>query len=96
MENASPDKAALRRARITALVFAALTILSLLLLVYASIQKAQSERLMLEVMECEKKYNEVASQLEQEKVRAQEDFRRAERLYQEAKALEEQARQNTK
>jgi ABC-type bacteriocin/lantibiotic exporter with double-glycine peptidase domain len=96
MENVSPDKAALKRSRVTALVFAALTILSLLLLVYAFIQKAESERLMVEVTECKKNYEEVVSQLEQEKVRAEEDFRRAERLYQEAKALEEQARQNTK
>lgn len=96
MENASPDKAALRRARITALVFAALTILSLLLLVYAFIQKAESERLMLEVIECEKKYNEVASQLEQEKVRAEENFKHAEAVYARAKALEEEARQSKK
>lgn len=96
MEHTSPDKTALRRARITALVFAALTILSLLLLVYAFIQKAESERLMLEVIECEKKYNEVASQLEQEKVRAEENSKRAEEVYARAKALEEQAKQNRK
>lgn len=75
MENASPDKTALKHSRITALVFAVLTILSLLFIVYAFIQKAESERLMLEVMECEKKYNEVASQLEMEKVRSEENLR---------------------
>lgn len=96
MENVSPDKAALRRARITALVFAALTILSLLLLVYAFIQKAQSERLMVEVTECKKNYEEIVSQLEQEKVRAEENVRRAEAVYARAKALEEEARQSKK
>jgi len=96
MENASPDKTALRRARITAMGFAALTILSLLLLVYAFIQKAESERLMSEVNECKKNYEEVASQLEQEKVRAEENSKRAEEVYARAKALEEQAKQNRK
>lgn len=96
MENASPDKAALRRARITALVFAALTILSLLLLVYAFIQKAESERLMSKVLECEASYMEAQGKLEQEKIRAEENLVRAQRALEDALKAEQQARQNMK
>jgi hypothetical protein len=96
MKHTSPDKTALKRARITGLVFAALTILSLLFMVYAFIQKAESERLMLELMECTKNYEEVVSQLEQEKVRADVNLIRAEKLYEETKAWNEQAKQSKK
>jgi hypothetical protein len=96
METPSPDKTALKRSRVTALVFAAFTILSLLLFVYAFIQKAESERLMVEVTECKKNHEEVVSQLKQEKIRAEENFKHAETVYAQARALEEEAKQSKK
>lgn len=96
MENTSPDKKTLRQARITAFVIAGLAILSLLFLTYGLIQRAEAKRLLLQAVECEKKYNEAVSLLEQEKVRAEENFMRAEAAYTRAKALEEQAMQNKK
>lgn len=96
MENASPDKTALKRSRVTAMVFAALTILSLLLLVYAFIQKAESERLMSKVLECEASYKEAQEKLEQERIRAEENLVRAQRALEDALKAEQQARQNMK
>lgn len=52
-----PEKKELQRARITAVVYSALTVLSLILFVYAFIQKKQAEANMLIAIELQEQLN---------------------------------------
>lgn len=73
-----PDKNALVRARITALALGLLTIISLLLLVFAFIQKAEAKKNMREALAQKQLYEQC--QLENEKAMqaVQESLRMAE------------------
>jgi hypothetical protein len=85
------EKTALRRARVNALVLASLTIVSLLFMVYAFIQKAESENNRMRALEQEELYNicqqelqratQAAEEMQQaaavERIRAEENYQRA-------------------
>ncbi len=96
----SDEKSTLVHARVTALAFGLLTIVSLLFLVYAFIQKAEAEKNMQEAQRQEQLYN--ACQLElQEAIQTAEamrsyteqERRRAEERYQRALLEIEKANQ---
>ncbi len=98
-----PDKNALVRARVTALALGLLTIISLLLLVYAFIQKAEAEKNMLEAQAQKQLYeqcrqeNEMAKQVAQESLRiAKMERARAEENYLHSLQEIEKAKSNRK
>ena len=85
------EKTALKRARVTALVLASLTIVSLLFMVYAFIQKAEAENNRMRALEHEELYKicqqelqratQAAEEMQQaaavERIRAEENYQRA-------------------
>jgi len=85
------ERTALKRARVTALVLASLTIVSLVFMVYAFIQKAEAENNWMRGLEQEKLYNicqqelqramQAAEEMQQaadvERIRAEENYQRA-------------------
>lgn len=70
-----PDKNALVRARVTALALGLLTIISLLLLVYAFIQKAEAEKNMQEA-QVQKQLYEQCQQENQKVIQAAQESQR--------------------
>ncbi|MBX2944564.1 MAG: hypothetical protein KF725_01925 [Cyclobacteriaceae bacterium] len=69
-----PDKNALVRARVTALALGLLTIISLLLLVYAFIQKAEAEKNMQEALAQKQLYDQCQQENQKAMQAAQESL----------------------
>ncbi|MBX2964856.1 MAG: hypothetical protein KF845_01835 [Cyclobacteriaceae bacterium] len=72
------NKTQVKRNRATAITFALLTIVSLLFLVYAFIQKSNAEQQMLKAEEYRVLYEEAMEQLNMERLRAEESRSQAE------------------
>ena len=102
-QSQSDERSTLVRARVTALVFGLLTLVSLLFLVYAFIQRAEAEKNMLEAQRQQQLYNTCQMELQQaveakEAMRshAEEERMRAEALYQASLQELEKAKLNRK
>lgn len=83
MREEAPNKQ-LRRARITAMVFAFLSIFSLLMLVYAVIKKTEAEAMHEQVNQLEMQVQYLKSEAEEQRILAEAERQRAEENYRNA------------